>query len=112
MPNQPQDNELNSNCYKHQDIEVYGVNGQRGCEACVFTKNLLNQSRNDGYKQGVIDATGGISYPMPIPVPIKSMRTRNTAFKKYAVKYFNGKIQERRERLLASKRTKPLKEDI
>lgn len=39
---------------------------------------------------------------LPLTMPIKSVRTRNTAFKLYAVKFFNSKIKERRERQLAT----------
>ena len=41
------------------------------------------------------EATAGESYTMPI----KSMRTRNTAFKVYANKHFNNRMKQRRERL-------------
>lgn len=33
-------------CRKHQDIEVYGEYGQRGCEDCVFTAKLVTQAAN------------------------------------------------------------------
>lgn len=49
-------------------------------------------------RRGIKKATGGYYYEMPI----KSMRSRNTAFKLYAVKFFNGEIKKRRERLLAA----------
>lgn len=48
-------------------------------------------------ERGIKKATGGYFYNMPI----KSVRSRNTAFKLYAVKFFNGEIKKRRERLLA-----------
>lgn len=47
-------------------------------------------------KQLVAEGTSGTSFYMPI----KSMRNRNTAFKKYAVKFMNGRLAERRERIL------------
>jgi hypothetical protein len=37
----------------------------------------------------------------PYSMPMKSMRSRNTAFKLYAVKFFNGEIGKRKERQLA-----------
>ena len=41
---------------------------------------------------------------LPLTMPIKSMRNRNTAFKRYGVKMFNTKIKERREAQLAKLR--------
>ena len=49
-----------------------------------------------GIKKGIIRTTSDYSYT----VPMKSMRTRNTAFKLYAVKFFNSRIKERRQALL------------
>lgn len=39
--------------------------------------------------------------PYTYRMPIKSVRNRNTAFKLYAVKFFNGKVKERLERRIA-----------
>jgi hypothetical protein len=65
-------------------------------------KAAIHQQRlrweQEAYKRGVLDATGGYSYQKPM----KSMRTRSTAFKLYAVKFFNGEIRKRRELLLSS----------
>lgn len=57
---------------------------------------LLEAARHSGVETGIKRATGGYSYTMPM----KSVRTRNTAFKLYAVKFFNSKIKERRTALL------------
>lgn len=46
-------------------------------------------------KELVNTVVGGDSFIMPM----RSMRTRNTAFKKYATKYFNTRIKERRDRV-------------
>lgn len=54
------------------------------------------EAYREGVENGIKRATGSYSYSMPM----KSVRTRNTAFKLYAVKFFNGKIKERREALL------------
>jgi hypothetical protein len=54
---------------------------------------LITEARIDQVHKDL----GGYSYSMPM----KSMRTRNTAFKLYAVKFFNTKIKERRESQLA-----------
>jgi len=32
-------------CYKHQDAEVYGLYGQRGCDDCVHTASLFAAQR-------------------------------------------------------------------
>lgn len=47
-------------------------------------------------KAAIIDATQPINYNSQM----RSMRNSSTAYKKYAIKYFNTKIKERRERLL------------
>lgn len=52
----------------------------------------------EAYRRGVIDATGGLA----IPNLMNHQKSRNTAFKKYAIKFFNTKIKERRERLLSA----------
>lgn len=62
-----------------------------------MVKRLVLEGRYQGIENGIRRATGGYSWSMPM----KSVRTRNTAFKLYAVKFFNGKIKERREALLA-----------
>lgn len=75
-------------------------------------ERLIQQQRQrwgkKAYKRGVIAATGGYSYQKPM----KSMRTRSTAFKLYAVKFFNGEIKKRRELLLASLAAVEGKEDV
>lgn len=40
--------------------------------------------------------------PYPYTMPMKSMRSRNTAFKLYAVKFFNGNIRKRHDSMLAA----------
>ena len=73
------------------------------CNACngtgmsdLFTQHQLDQAVQEARKDQIHKDLGGYSYTMPI----KSVRTRNTAFKLYAVKFFNSKIKERRERAL------------
>lgn len=65
-------------------------------EADRQLQSLIDAARKEGIENGIKRATGGYSWSMPM----KSVRARNTAFKLYAVKFFNGKIKERREALL------------
>jgi hypothetical protein len=58
---------------------------------------LIESKVLEGKIEQVHKDLGGYSYTMPI----KSVRTRNTAFKLYAVKFFNGVIAKRREKQLA-----------
>jgi hypothetical protein len=64
---------------------------------------LIGQMMSEVRRDQIGKDLGGYSYTMPI----KSVRTRNTAFKLYATKFFNSKIKERRERQLAALTPKP-----
>jgi hypothetical protein len=60
-------------------------------EALIASKVLEAEERT------VKQALQPYSYSMPM----RSARSRNTAFKPYAVKFFNGNVKKRRERMLA-----------
>lgn len=42
---------LSTNCRKHQDIAVYGEHGQRGCEDCVYTKQLITTTQAEAVRE-------------------------------------------------------------
>lgn len=67
-----------------------------GGEALDRLERLVHQHTVSARIDEVHKCLSGQSFTMPM----KSMRTRNTAFKLYAVKFFNTKIKERRERRL------------
>jgi len=93
-PSDPQSIELEETLelFRKQCINKGGGIGFE--ETKVRLSALLVKSR----RQAILEATGGMSFNMPM----RSMRTRNTAFKKYAVKYFNSTIEKRSARMLTA----------
>jgi len=73
-----------------------GWNNDATEKAKATIQSHLEAAIREAERRGILKATGDYSYTMPM----KSARTRNTAFKLYAVKFFNSKIRERREALL------------
>lgn len=52
-------------------------------------------------QEAVLAAINQATQPYYYNMPIKSVRSRNTAFKLYAVKFMNSKLKERRELMIA-----------
>ena len=58
-------NELKgTNCRKHQDAQVYGEYGQRGCMDCVYVKQLIATKEREAYKKGRDDFALELTKPI------------------------------------------------
>lgn len=101
-------NDLPSLLQQEEDFKVRRHHKDDILKNLPEAKQRLNALIEKKVREAVNEATQPYHYTMPI----KSVRTRNTAFKLYAVKFFNGNIKKRRERLLAQLQDNQAKEGL
>ena len=88
---------LNTNEQEINEYLARYVDEREWAEAKQRLLALIEKEKVGARKDQIGKDLSGIQYILPV----RSVRTSNTAMKKYAVKFFNGEIAKRRNHQLA-----------